>query len=139
MILSKEQIIEINNKCPYDQGIFVEGNGIPLHIKEACIYSRYSSGGRPGSCWDDENTVNEEWTSEPPTDHFAVIDIVLEVIYPNIPADIRLMVNELIDSNVDTEYGYYGDYDEWTVEFIVLSDLYRFLMDTKLEKILCKI
>lgn len=65
MILTEDQIKEINRKCPSDQGIFREGNGIPLHIKELCIYSRYSSGGRPGSCWDDEDTINEEYTLDP--------------------------------------------------------------------------
>jgi len=140
MILSKEQISEINMKCQtlrlYDQGIFVQGNGIPLHIKEPCIYSRYNSGGRPGTCWDNEDTVNEIYTLDPPSDHFKVIDIILEVVCPNISANSRLMINDLIDKNVDTEYGYYGDYDEWTVEFIVLSDLYVFLRDHKLEQIL---
>ena len=135
MILSQEQIKEINNRCPSDQGIFVEGNGIPLHIKEACIYSRYTSGGRPGSCWDNEDTVNEEYTLDAPADHFKVIDLILEVICPNISADGRLAINSLIDSNTNTEYGYYGDYDEYTVEFIVLSELYVFLRNNKIDEI----
>ena len=135
MMLTTEQIREINNKCPSEQGIFVEGNGIPLHIKEACIYSRYNSGGRPGSCWDAADTVNEEWSCEAPSDHFKVIDIALEVICPNISADNRLRINSLIDSNTNTEYGYYGDYDEWTVEFIVLSDLYKFLRSERIDEI----
>ncbi len=111
-------------------------NGIPLHIKEACIYSRYHSGGRPGSCYDDENTVNEEWSCGPPHDHFQVIDIILSIICPNISEHDRRLIDDLIDSNTDTDYGYYGDYEQWTVEFIILSDLYSFLINHKLDSIL---
>lgn len=140
MILSQSQIQDINKKCQeqglWDQGLFVQGNGIPLHIKELCIYSRYQSGGRPGTCWDTEDTVNEEWTCDAPHDHFKVIDITLEVLCPGISSNTRLLINGLIDKNVNTEYGYYGDYDEWTVEFIPISDLYVFLRDHKIEQIL---
>lgn len=136
MLLTQEQILEINRLCPSDQGIFEEGNGIPLHIKEACIYSRYHSGGRPGSCYDDENTVNEEWSCGPPHDHFQVIDIILSIICPNISEHDRRLIDDLIDSNTDTDYGYYGDYEQWTVEFIILSDLYSFLINHKLDSIL---
>lgn len=127
MELSEDQIKEINEKCPYDQGIFKEGNGIPLHIKEYCVYSRYRSGYKPGSCWDDENTVNEYHPLSAPSDHFKVLDIVLSYLRPNITFLEHRMISGLIDNNTDTEYGYYGDFDEYTVEFIKLSDLYEAL------------
>lgn len=127
MELTQEQIKEINSNCPHDQGIFKEGNGIPLHIKELCIYSRYNSGGKPGSCFDDENTVNEEYSLDPPSDHFKVLDLVLAKLKPGITFLEHKMIMGLIDHNTDTEYGYYGDYDEYTVEFIKLSDLYEAL------------
>jgi len=31
--LTEEQIKEINSKCPYNQGIFLQPYGIPVHIK----------------------------------------------------------------------------------------------------------
>ena len=61
MQLTQTQIEAINKECPYGQGIFREPFGIPDHIKDLLIYTKWESGGRPGSCWDDENTVNEEY------------------------------------------------------------------------------
>lgn len=65
-----------------------------------------------------------------------MLDIILEILNPNITEKERYMISDLIDKNVDTEYGYYGDYDEYTVEFIVLSELYIFLRDFKINEIL---
>ncbi len=127
MELTEKQIKDINNKCPYNQGIFKEGNGIPTHIKEPCIYSRYVSVSKPGSCWDDENTINEEYYHNIPKDHFKVLDLTLAVLRPNITTLEYNMIKGLIDDNTDTEYGYYGDFEEYKVEFIKLSDLYEAL------------
>jgi hypothetical protein len=54
--MTKEEIVEINNKCPYNQGIFFQPSMIPVHIKEHVIYSRYETGRYSGgNCWDDSN------------------------------------------------------------------------------------
>jgi len=127
MELTKEQIEEINSKVPYGQGIFKEPYGIPNHIKELVIYTKWTSGGRPGSCWDDENTVNEHYTQDRPNDAFKILDLVLQILKPNTTFLQYKKIQNLVDSNTETDYGYYGDYTEDTIEWIVLSDLYKLL------------
>lgn len=123
MELTKEQIEEINKKCPYGQGVFREPFGIPNKIKEPVIYTKWESGGRLGSCWDDEDTVNEEYANERPDDAFMVLDLVLKELKPDISYLDYKKIERLKNSNIDTDYGYYGDYTEETIEWIVLSDL----------------
>ena len=127
MELTKEQIEEINSKVPYGQGIFKEPYGIPNHIKELVIYTKWTSGGRPGSCWDDENTVNKHYTQDRPNDAFKILDLVLQILKPNTTFLQYKEIQNLVDSNTETDYGYYGDYTEDTIEWIVLSDLYKLL------------
>ena len=56
--MTKEEIKEINDKCPYNQGIFVEPSMIPVHIKEPVIYCRYKTGGYSGgNCWNDDEPI----------------------------------------------------------------------------------
>jgi hypothetical protein len=127
MELTQEQIEAINNECPYGQGIFREPFGIPNNIKELVVYTKWQSGGRGGSCWDDENTVNEHYDSDRPSDAFKVLDITLKVLRPNITLLEYKMLEGLKDSNTETDYGYYGDYTEDTIEWIKLSDLHEAL------------
>ena len=59
--MNQELINKINCKCPYDQGIFSEPYGIPTHIKELVVYTKYSRGGYSGgSCWGDEAEYHYE-------------------------------------------------------------------------------
>jgi hypothetical protein len=124
--LTEQEIKEINSKH-YDQGIFKEGAGIPSNIKELVVYSRYQSDGRGGSCWDDADTVNDTYYNDPPKDHFAVLDDVLKILKPNISLLQCREIERLKQDNSDTEYGYYGDYSTYRIEFIVLTDLYKAL------------
>lgn len=126
-MLTEEQIKQINSECSYDQEVFKEPFGIPDKIKELVIYSKWESGGKPGSCWDDEDTVNEEYTCSRPEDAFKVLDLVLKTLKPNVTYLEYKEIENLIQSNVDTDYGYYGDYTERTIEWILLSDVYRVL------------
>ncbi len=125
MELTQQQIEQINSECPYGQGIFREPFGIPDHIKDLVIYTKWNSAGRGGSCWDDEDTVNEHYDLDRPDDAFVVLDKVLKVLKPNISYLDYKNVESLKESNTETEYGYYGDYTEDTIEWIKLSDLYR--------------
>ena len=131
MELTKEQISQINDECPYGQGVFKEPFGIPNHIKELVVYIKYESASRGGSCYDDEDTVNEEYEVKRPFDYFVVLDKVLEVLYPNIPYLLYQNILSLKDSNTETDYGYYGDYTTDTIEWIVLSDIYKMLDNGK--------
>lgn len=123
MELTKKQIEEINNDCQYGQGVFREPFGIPSHIKGLVVYTKWESGGRPGSCWDDEDTVNDEYVNDRPSDCFEVLDKVLKILKPNITYLDFKKIEALKQSNNETNYGYYGDYTEDTIEWIELDDL----------------
>lgn len=123
MELTKEQVEEINRECPYGQGVFREPFGIPNDIKGLVVYTKWESGGRGGSCWDDEDTVNEEYTSDRPEDAFVVLDKVLKILKPDISYLDFKKIEALKNSNEETDYGYYGDYTEDTIEWIELEDL----------------
>lgn len=124
--LTKEEIKEINNKCPYNQGIFVEPSMIPTHIKEPVIYCRYETGGYSGgSCWDWSNP--QHYTEEPPKDRFKVLEFVLEKLKPSITFLQYKKIEEIVHNNEETEYEYYGNSTDWKVEYIILSELEDFL------------
>ena len=120
--MNAELIKEINEKCPYNQGIFKEPYAIPVHIKEPVIYCRYETGGYSGgSCWDDSNP--EYYSEDVPKDRFKVLDLVLEVLFPDIKYLQYKQIEELIHDNEETEYEYYGNSTDWKCEYIILSEL----------------
>lgn len=127
MELTKEQIEKINSAVPYGQGIFREPFGIPNHIKDLVVYTKWHSAGRPGSCWDDEDTINEDWYEDRPRNAFKVLDLIIEILRPNLSLSLYDELIGKFDSNQETDYGYYGDYTTDTIEFFPLSELYRFL------------
>lgn len=120
--MNAELIKEINEKCPYNQGIFKEPYGIPVHIKEPVIYCRYETGGYSGgSCWDDSNP--QPYIEDAPKDRFKVLDLVLEVLFPDIKYLQYKQIEELIHDNEEPEYEYYGNSTDWKCEYIILSEL----------------
>ncbi len=129
--MTKELIEKINAKCPYGQGIFFQPSGISTNIKEHVIYSRYEVGYKPGSCWDDEDTVNEYHEQDIPQDHFKVLDITLEELGVNLTDIQRRLINGLIKEDTDTESGYYGDYQDYKCEYIILGELESYLNTIK--------
>lgn len=125
MILTKEQIEKINKKCPYEQGIFTEPWGIPCKIKEPVIYTRYTTGGyQGGSCWGDEATYH---TEQEPANKFKVLDIILEELMPNITYLQYRKIEQLIHTNEETHYEYYGNSTDSKVEYIKLSEFLKLL------------
>lgn len=126
MQLTDDQIKEINDKCPCDQGIFSEPYGIPVHIKEKVIYGRFETGGYSGgSCWNDSEPT--PYREEPPKDRFKVLDLVLQVLRPNTTFLEFRMISGLIHDNTETRYEYYGNSTDYMVEYIILSELYEAL------------
>jgi hypothetical protein len=122
--MDKETIKKINDKCPYEQGIFVEPYGIPVHIKEPVIYMRKDIGGMSGgSCWgtEPEPYINTE------TVEFEVLDLVLMELKPNITYLQYKMVNKLIHTNNETQYEYYGNSTDYEIKYIILSELEKLL------------
>lgn len=125
MNLTQEQIEAINNKCPYNQGIFKEPYGIPNDVKELVIYSRYEIGGkRGGSCW---GTIAEPYEKDPPKDRMKVLELVMSYLKPELTFLQFRVIEDLIQSNEENEWEYYGNRTEWVIEYLTLSDLYKAL------------
>jgi len=127
--MNKEQIENINKKCPYEQGIFVQPYGIPVHIKEPVIYTRYELGGmQGGSCWDG---CIERYTEDPPKNRYGIIDLVLEELMPEITYLQYKKIETLIHDNYETQYEYYGNSTDYKIEYIIVSELEELLNKIK--------
>lgn len=123
--MTQEEIDKINHQCPYGQGIFFQPNGVPLHIKEHVIYSKYDYRGKHGgSCWGDEPSW---YHNDPPKDHFRVLDLVLRELHPQCTYLQYREIQSLIESDEDRSYEYYGNFSDWKVEWIVLSELEKLI------------
>lgn len=126
--MTREMIESINLRCPSDQGIFVQPYGIPTHIKEPVVYSRWESGGYSGgSCWDYSDP--RPYSNDAPKDRYKIIELVLTELKPNISFLGYKQVESLIRNNSETEVEYYGNSTDWEIEYIILSELEK-LLDT---------
>ena len=129
--LTKEQIDKINRLSPREwqsneQGIFTEPYGIPIHIKEPVIYCRYETGGvSGGSCWDDSDP--QPYIMELPKNRMKVLDLVLEELKQDITYSQYRQIQNLIHTNQETDYQYYGNSTDFQIEYIILSDLIKLL------------
>jgi len=124
-MLTKEQIDQINEKCPYNQGIFTEPYAIPHIIKEPVIYMRWELGGYSGgSCWNDNEPTRYSGEVKP---NFEVLDIVLKELSPNITYLQYKDIEKLIQSDEKSEWEYYGNSTDWGIQFIILSELITLL------------
>ena len=124
----KEELIKaINEKCPYDQGIFFQPFGIPDGIETHVVYSRVETGGTSGgNCWNDDEArpyVADEAEEEP----MKVLDILLEEIAPKITYLQYKKIQKLIHSNEHTEWQYYGNSTDYKIEYILLPELENLL------------
>ena len=125
MELNKNQIEEINKKCPSEQGVFFQPYGIPVSVKELVVYGRYETGGmRGGSCW---GSTARRYTEPMPKDRLKVLDLVLAELMPNISYLQFKQIDELIKDNSDTSHEYYGNSTDWKCEYIILSELIELL------------
>lgn len=123
--LTEEQIKKINDLCPYNQGIFFQPYGIPVHIKEHVIYSRYNTGGYSGgNCWDDSEP---RYYSEDKVPDFVALDLVIKELCPDISYLNFKKIIDLIKDNEDTEYEYYGNSTDYKILYLPLSELYELL------------
>lgn len=125
MLLTSEDIKEINEACPYGQGIFSQPNGIPIDIKEPVIYSRYETGGYRGGGYGEGAIAKPYVVDEKPK--FKVLDIVLKKIKPDLTYLEYRELEELIKTNEETDREYYGNSTDYKIEYIILSDLYKTL------------
>ena len=119
--MNTETIKEINEKCPYDQGIHKQPWGIPDNIQEYVIYSRYVVGGhRGGSCWGD---VARPFSEKEPDDSLKVLDITLETLAPSLTFLHYRRVLELVNCSEDSQWEYYGNSTDWEIKYVILSEL----------------
>jgi hypothetical protein len=127
--MTTEDILEINSKCPNDQGIFFQPTMIPVNIKEHVIYTRYETGGMTGGgCWGGNLYHCEE---DEPKDKWMVLELVLEKLMPNITFLQYKKIERLIHDNSETNHTYYGNSTDWKVEYIILSELEQLILNLK--------
>lgn len=125
--LTKSDIEEINNSKSFDswyQGIFTEPFGVPNDMKETVVYMRWCTGGASGgSCYGDDL---EYFVGEGEPD-FVVLDKVLEKIVPTLSFLHYKEIKRSIISTEESDYQYYGNYNDWDICFIPLSTIYEIL------------
>ena len=68
-----------------------------------------------------------KYENDIPNDRFVVLDLVLEKIKPNISYLQFKKIEKMIHTNEETEYAYYGNSTDWKVEYIILSELEKYL------------
>src|SRR5687768_10795876 len=117
--LTEEEIHSLNkeiSKRDYDQGVFKEPSCAPEFYKDQhLVYLRWHSAGRPGSCWDDSDTINEDWQEEMPT--FYALELLLDKL--GVKEEDRDIIEGMMEDGDDqTDYGYYGDYDTYSYRWI---------------------
>lgn len=122
MEITKEDIEQFNGEAPPDQGIFREPWGIPVHIKEHVVYMRWNTGGMAGgNCWNDDLY---SYTGDPKP-KFQILDMILKKLKPDISYLQFREIEELIHTNHETHHEYYGNSDDYEIEYILLSELIK--------------
>lgn len=122
-----EKINKAARKLSAEQGIYLQPNGVPIKYKEPVIYSRYNSFSMEGgSCW---GGTPEAVTHDRPEDHMEILNIVLRTLAPKITYLDFLELKKLIKNNTDRQPEYYGNSEEYFVEYLPMSTLEKFLKD----------
>jgi hypothetical protein len=127
-ILTDKDIDEINEQVDSiwldnGEGIMSEGAGVPDNIKEVCIYRSYNTGGvSGGSCWEHSNPRPYRVDELP---EWKTLRKALDIAMPGYTEDEFKMVQAIALSNETTDYQYYGNYDDYCIEFIPLSKFYQ--------------
>jgi hypothetical protein len=126
--MNKSEIDKINKQCPDLQGIFTQPNYIPISVKEPVIYKAQLVGGiSGGSCWESSNP--QPYTIETRNEDWVALDLVLTELKPSITYLQYKKMTKLIHSNTETHREYYGNSEDYLVEYIILSELEAFLED----------
>jgi len=125
--LTKEKIVEINSKCPEDQGVFTEPWGIRCSIKEPVIYQRWLTGGMCGGGYHEDSYLRpfKNYESKPA---FTALDLVLQELKPNITYLQYKEVERLLKEDEETDdTDYYGNTQDYDISYIILSELIKLL------------
>ncbi len=111
----------------YNERVFMIYNDEALKPSDVVFKEWITGGITGGNCWDNQTHLRES-DQEP---EFSSLDKILENLYPNITF---LQYKKLMKLVKTTEYissGYYGNYEEYRVEYIILQDLYDSLVEMK--------
>lgn len=125
--LTKEDINTLNKKVDsWDEGIFVQPNYIPTDIKDEVCFIRWNSSGKDGSCWDDENTVNEEYYYDEP--EFKILKLALDKMGGNYEKITEIENSFIkIENDAGDYVGYYGDFSNYKAKWVRLETIYNYL------------
>jgi fido (protein-threonine AMPylation protein) len=128
MNLTSEQISEINSKCPEEQGIFSEPFGIPSSIKEPVVYVRWEIGGMCGGGYH-ENSYRHPYQTYSTRPSLVVIDLIIKELGLELTYSQFQEIEKLVQDNesVSDDSDYYGNYSDWNINYILLSDLLSLL------------
>jgi hypothetical protein len=77
-----------------------------------------------GSCWGD---CPKPYVEDLPENRMEILDILLSKIMPNIKYLQYKKINNLIKTNKDTKYEYYGNSTNYLIEYIILDELIELL------------
>jgi len=129
-----EEKIKLINSDPkidsWNEGIFKEPQNVPITEKDYLIYQRWNSGGvAGGSCWDEGEGHNYEYSHPDPK--FTILEIVLDELCPDITLKNYNEVLKLIKENETTNWEYYGNYDNYQIRYIRLKDLENLIKSWK--------
>jgi hypothetical protein len=139
--LTKEQIENINNELSNkyyiwrEQGIAIQPQGVPLHVTEPVLYNSYITHGvSGGNCWNNNKYRFDNGKDD--RKEFITIRLVLSElrIHHSIIEQTYRDIDRLLIENDDyCDTHYYGNYDNYTVEYIPLSKLLNYLQGFRLE------
>lgn len=121
--MTQDQIDRINSLCPEDQGIFKEPWGIDTKEKRAVVYMRWCTGGMEGGGYH-ESSYLHPYTGNSRPAFFALQAVLKELGVDPIMENSAIVKNLTQEVNYLTDNeDYYGNYDNYDVEYIVLEDL----------------
>ena len=120
--LTLEQIKKINDSFDWghDQGIFIEPFGCD-GVKEHVVYMRWTIGGMDGGSYRGGKHFTREAEKKP---QFRALDLVLKELKPDLTflqfRDLEYLIKSTDKNDISD---YYGNYDEYGIEYILLSEL----------------
>lgn len=123
MELTKEQIRRINEKCPYEQGVFMQPSMVPTDVKELVIYMQWDSyGWSGGSCWGDKPEYYEKAAPD-----FIVLDEFIREVKPTASyLEVKDIEKLIQTANMHTP-GYYGNRNTYECKYILVSEALKVL------------
>ena len=116
-------------------GVYIDKALAPTYRRNTVegdfIQVSWCTGGMSGgSCWDDGTEDHHYGVSSSPEPEFEDLDTIMEKLYPEITFMIyKRMAQAIIKTTEYTDIEYYGNYYEYTVKYVDLTDLYEFLKE----------